>query len=188
MIARGETSRAQLCESAQRPNSAAMLRAALASLVAFASLLMMPATANARLQCVAYARQIGDVQLSGNGRDWWGNAAGVYARGQRPQAGAVLAFKASGAMPYGHVAVVSKVVDDRHILINHANWSAPGLIERGVEVVDISPAGDWSQVRVWYGKTRSLGLRPSPTFGFIYPSLAPATVTASNDVATPARG
>lgn len=188
LIARGETSRAQLCESAQRPKSAAMLRAALASLVAFASLLLMPATANARLQCVAYARQIGDVQLSGNGRDWWSNAAGVYARGQRPQAGAVLAFKASGAMPYGHVAVVSKVVDDRHILINHANWSAPGLIERGVEVVDISPAGDWSQVRVWYGKTRSLGLRPSPTFGFIYPSLAPATVTASNDVVVPARG
>mgnify|MGYP002651709750 CR=1 FL=1 len=165
-----------------------MLRVALASLFAFLSLALLPAEANARLQCVAYARQIGEVQLSGNGRDWWGNAAGVYARGARPQAGAVLAFKASGAMPYGHVAVVKKVVDDRHILIDHANWSGPGLVERGVEVVDISPAGDWSEVRVWYGKTRSLGLRPSPTFGFIYPGAAPAavalpTVTASADIA-----
>ncbi|WP_225204869.1 CHAP domain-containing protein [Novosphingobium huizhouense] len=164
-----------------------MLRVALASFLAFLSLALLPAEAHARLQCVAYARQIGEVQLSGNGRDWWGNAAGVYARGARPQAGAVLAFKASGAMPYGHVAVVKKVVDDRHILIDHANWSAPGLIERGVEVVDISPAGDWSQVRVWYGKTRALGLRPSPTFGFIYPGAAPSgtpvTVTASAEPA-----
>lgn len=172
-----------------------MLRVALASLIAFLSIALLPAEANARLQCVAYARQIGEVQLSGNGRDWWGNAQGVYARGARPQAGAVLAFKGTGAMPYGHVAVVSKIVDSRHILINHANWSAPGMIERGVEVVDVSAAGDWSQVRVWYGKTRSLGLRPSPTFGFIYPRSAPAdaapsivlpTVTASVDVASAA--
>lgn len=188
MAVQGKASPAELCESAQLPRTASMLRVALASLLAFLSVALLPAEANARLQCVAYARQIGEVQLSGNGRDWWGNAAGVYARGARPQAGAVLAFKASSAMPYGHVAVVKKVVDDRHILIDHANWSGPGLVERGVEVVDISPAGDWSQVRVWYGKTRSLGLRPSPTFGFIYPGAVPAgsapTVTARADIAT----
>ncbi|MDF8333348.1 CHAP domain-containing protein [Novosphingobium cyanobacteriorum] len=158
-----------------------MLRVALSSLVALLTLLAMPAEAQARLQCVAYARQIGEVQLSGNGRDWWVNAEGVYARGERPRPGAVLAFRGTSAMPYGHVAVVSKVVDDRHILINHANWSRPGMIERGVMAVDVSPAGDWSQVRVWYGPTGSLGLRPSPTFGFIYP--ASATVTAANETA-----
>jgi hypothetical protein len=118
--------------------------------------------AQARLQCVTYARQVSDVQLSGNARDWWGNAAGTYARGQEPKAGAVLAFRASRAMPYGHVAVVSKVVDARHVMINHANWSRPGMVERGVMAVDVSAAGDWSEVRVWYGPTQSLGLRPSP--------------------------
>jgi hypothetical protein len=33
-------------------------------------------------------------------------------------------------------------------------------------------------VRVWYGPTQSLGLRPSPAFGFIYPHGAPAPQAA----------
>ncbi len=146
--------------------------AAFIALFAFAAL---PTAANARLQCVAYARQVSEVQISGNARDWWNNAAGRYDRGQAPKPGAVLAFAGTRAMPYGHVAVVSKIVDDRHILINHANWSRPGMVERGVMAVDVSPAGDWSQVRVWYAPTGSLGLRPSAAKGFIYPR----TVTAS---------
>ncbi|MFD2781300.1 CHAP domain-containing protein [Novosphingobium pokkalii] len=139
-----------------------MLRTILTALAALASLAALPNVAQARLQCVTYARQVSDVQLSGNARDWWGNAAGTYARGQEPKAGAVLAFRASRAMPYGHVAVVSKVVDARHVMINHANWSRPGMVERGVMAVDVSAAGDWSEVRVWYGPTQSLGMRPSP--------------------------
>ncbi|MEO0033114.1 MAG: hypothetical protein RIS94_2872 [Pseudomonadota bacterium] len=154
-----------------------MLRVALSSLLALLAFVALPAQAEARLQCVTYARQIGDVQLSGNAREWWGKAQGTYARGETPRSGAVLAFRGTSAMPYGHVAVVSKVVDARHILINHANWSRPGMIERGVMAVDVSAAGDWSEVRVWYGPTGSLGLRPSPAFGFIYP----ATVTAEAD-------
>ena len=31
-----------------------------------------------------------------------------------------------------------------------------------------SPAGDWSQVRVWYGPMRDLGLTAYPAHGFIY--------------------
>lgn len=146
-----------------------MLRSLVTALIAFAALLL-PTAAQARLQCVAYARQIGEVQISGNARDWWDNAAGVYDRGQTPSEGAVLAFRGTRAMPYGHVAVVSKVIDARHVLLDHANWSGPGLVERGVMAVDVSPAGDWSDVRVWYGRTRSLGQRTSPTFGFIYPA------------------
>lgn len=156
-----------------------MLRVALSSILALFALIALPAQAQARLQCVAYARQVGDVQLSGNGRDWWGNAEGIYARGTAPRPGAVLAFRGSAAMPYGHVAVVAKVLDARHVLINHANWSRPGMIERGVEAVDVSAKGDWSEVRVWFAPTGSLGLRPSPTFGFIYPT---GTVTASNEI------
>ncbi|WP_353230352.1 CHAP domain-containing protein [Novosphingobium sp.] len=140
-----------------------------------------PVVAHARLQCVAYARQISAVQLSGNARDWWGNAGGVYARGNAPKAGAVLAFRSTHAMPMGHVAVVSKVIDERHVLINHANWSRPGMVERGVVAVDVSDAGDWSQVRVWYARSGSLGLRPSPAFGFIYPATQTASSARDND-------
>jgi hypothetical protein len=153
---------------------------ALTALVALATAAILPATAQARLQCVAYARQVSDVQLSGNARDWWGHAAGVYARGTAPRAGAVLAFRATRSMPMGHVAVVSKVIDDRHVLINHANWSHPGAVERGVMAVDVSPAGDWSQVRVWYARTGSLGLRPSPAFGFIYASTETASAAGTD--------
>jgi hypothetical protein len=28
-------------------------------------------------------------------------------------------------MRAGHVAMVSKVIDERHVLLNHANWSRP---------------------------------------------------------------
>ncbi len=151
-----------------------------AALIALLSLFALPSAAQARLQCVAYARQVSDVQISGNARDWWGGAEGRYARGQQPKAGAVLAFSGTRAMPYGHVAVVRKIVDDRHILIDHANWSRPGMVERGVMAVDVSSAGDWSAVRVWYAPTRSLGLRPSAAKGFIYPrAAAPGTQTAS---------
>ena len=148
--------------------------------IALGAAVLAPVAAQARLQCVAYARQVSAVQLSGNARDWWGHAQGVYSRGNTPRAGAILAFRATHAMPMGHVAVVGKVIDDRHVLINHANWSHPGMVERGVMAVDVSPAGDWSQVRVWYAQTGSLGLRPSPAFGFIYPS----TETASNSDAS----
>jgi len=150
----------------------------LGALCAVAAFFALPSVAEARLQCVAYARGNSDVQISGNARDWWANAAGTYSRGQTPRAGSVLAFRASRAMPMGHVAVVSKVVDARHVLINHANWSRPGLVEKGVMAVDVSDKGDWSEVRVWYGPTKSLGLRPSPAFGFIYPS---GTVLAAAD-------
>lgn len=151
-----------------------MLRTIVAAFLALISLAALPTQAHARLQCVAYARQVSDVQISGNARDWWAGAEGRYDRGHAPKAGAVLAFAGTRAMPYGHVAVVSKIVDDRHILIDHANWSRPGMVERGVMAVDVSVAGDWSAVRVWYGPTRSLGLRPSTAKGFIYP----ATITA----------
>lgn len=159
-----------------------MRKNVVAALIALLSLFALPSAAHARLQCVAYARQVSEVQISGNARDWWGNAEGRYGRGQQPKVGAVLAFAGTRTMPYGHVAVVSKIVDDRHILISHANWSRPGMVERNVMAVDVSPAGDWSQVRVWYAPTGSLGLRPSPAKGFIYPR----TITASAEIAAKA--
>lgn len=150
------------------------LGAATASLMLLSALLTSaPAAARDYLQCVPFARAESGVDLYGNAKTWWAQAANDYDRGQEPQAGAVMAFSGTGAMPLGHVAVVSKVVNDREILINHANWSPingrRGQIERNVRVVDVSDAGDWSLVRVWYAPIGDLGLRPNPVQGFIYP-------------------
>ncbi|MEN7538503.1 CHAP domain-containing protein [Aurantiacibacter flavus] len=132
--------------------------------------------AQARLQCVPYARDHSGIAIHGNAHLWWSAAEGRYARGQEPQVGAVMAFSSSRAMPLGHVAVVSEVIDDRHILIDHANWSRPGGIETGVPVVDVSEAGDWSEVRVWYGPIGALGSRHNPIAGFIYADSPPAAL------------
>lgn len=80
----------------------------------------------------------------------------------------MLVFKTSSTNRYGHVAVVDRIVDDRHVLLDHANWSRPGKIEHDALAEDVSEAGDWSQVRVWYGPSAGLGLRKNAAFGFIY--------------------
>ncbi|MFT4025634.1 MAG: CHAP domain-containing protein [Novosphingobium sp.] len=142
----------------------------LAAAAILTGLALAPAPAEARgvLQCVPYARSVSGIEIRGNAHTWWNQAEGVYARGHEPRAGAVLAFRASGAMPLGHVAMVSRVLDDRRVLLNHANWSRPGMVERAALAEDVSAAGDWSEVRVWYAPTASLGLRVSPAYGFIY--------------------
>jgi surface antigen len=139
-------------------------------LLASASVVAASPVAAAALQCVPFARSLSGIAIYGNAKTWWGQAAGVYTRGQRPRAGAVLAFAGSRAMPLGHVAVVSRVLNAREVLLDHANWSYRGGIERGVLAVDVSSAGDWSAVRVWHSPTRSLGLRVNPAYGFIYPA------------------
>lgn len=139
-------------------------------LMAIATLsVLLSAPAQARLQCVPYAREVSGIAIHGNAATWWDQAEGRYARGLEPREGAVLAFQPTGAMPLGHVAVVHTVIDERRILLNHANWSGPGLIEEGALAVDVSPAGDWSEVRVWFAPSNALGTRENPTFGFIYP-------------------
>lgn len=148
-----------------------------------AGLAVIAATpAAAHLQCVPYARAESGIAIRGNAGTWWGQAAGRYRRGGEPQVGAVLAFQPTRAMPIGHVAVVAEVVDSRHILLNHANWSGHGRIERGALAEDVSANGDWSEVRVWYAPQHALGLRTNPTFGFIYPA-APADAAPTGDFA-----
>jgi surface antigen len=149
------------------------LTAAIASAMTLAGLLASaPAAAKSYLQCVPFARAESGIDIRGNARTWWAQAAGSYARGNEPQPGAVMAFASTRAMPMGHVAVVKKVLSDREILIDHANWSPiggrRGQIERSVRVVDVSDAGDWSLVRVWYAPIGDLGLRANPVQGFIY--------------------
>jgi surface antigen len=119
-------------------------------------------------QCAPFARAVSGIDLHGNANTWWGQAAGRYARGHAPKVGAVLAFAATSRMRLGHVAMVSDVVSDREVLLTHANWSHRGAVEHDVRAVDVSPNGDWSEVKVWYGPQGSLGTSAYPTKGFIY--------------------
>ena len=51
----------------------------------------------------------------------------------------------------------------------------------GVRAIDVSPSGDWSQVRVWFAGIGDLGIRANPTYGFIYPDSHPSLGFAAND-------
>lgn len=132
------------------------------------------------IQCVPYARQVSGIQIRGDAHTWWEQAAGRYARGTRPRVGAVMSFPPHGAMQLGHVAAVSKVIDGRTVLLRHANWSLidgrRGRTEDNVRAVDVSPAGDWSEVRVWYAPLGGLGTTHWPVNGFIYNQKAPKTL------------
>jgi len=119
------------------------------------------------IQCVAYAKAASDVVLSGNARDWWENSRGVYARGSAPEPGSVLNFRAIRRMPYGHVAVVRAIEDNRTIVIDQSHWAQNG-VAKNVRVIDVSPNNDWSAVRVALNsKTETYG-SIYPTYGFIY--------------------
>src|SRR5580698_6429688 len=138
-------------------------------------------------QCVPFARLVSGIQLFGDAWTWWSQAAGKYQTGFVPKAGAVLCFKPTGRMRLGHVAVVSQVLTDRIIQITHANWSiiegARGQVEQNVTVIDVSPAGDWSQVKVWYDPSRGLGSTVYPTYGFIYQDAAATHFAVAQSVA-----
>ncbi len=118
-------------------------------------------------QCVTFARAISAIDLRGNAKTWWAQAAGHYLRDAMPSAGSVMAFKPTGSMPQGHVAVVREIISAREVLLDHANWSRPGLVERGVRAVDVSAKGDWSAVRVFYAGAGGLGTRVNALYGFI---------------------
>lgn len=120
----------------------------------------------ARVWCVPFARTASGVELRGNAGTWWNAAKGVYDRGHDPEPGAVVVFAPSGGSRLGHVAVVSQVVSDRVVLIDHANWHR-NQISLKMPVVDVSEKGDWSKVQV----EATPGVRGSarPVYGFIYP-------------------
>jgi len=122
----------------------------------------------APLQCVPYARRISDVSIRGNAWTWWRAAAGRYRRDNSPAVGSILVLKRTDRLRYGHVAVVSRVLDRREILVDHANWLNRGRIHKDLPVRDISPNNDWSAVRVWYLPGNTLGKRTYPTYGFIH--------------------
>jgi surface antigen len=151
-------------------------RTLLGSLAVAAVMSLVPAVGGAFAetywQCVPFARLVSGIQLFGDAYTWWQQAIGKYDVGFQPKAGAVLCFKPTERMRLGHVAVVSEVLTDRIVQITHANWSpidgGRGKVEKDVTLVDVSPEGNWSQVKVWYDPSRDLGGSTYQTYGFIY--------------------
>jgi surface antigen len=134
------------------------------------------------LQCVPYARRVSGIELTGNAYRWWNEADGRYARGQVPEPGAILSFRRSGRMRLGHVAVVTETVNPRQVLITQANWPGDGAISKAVAVIDVSPANDWTQVRVQIGHSETYG-SVYRTNGFIYGQQTPQTLMADANAA-----
>lgn len=144
---------------------------AFSGLIAFVMLILAAATpAQARWQCVTYARSVSDFDIRGNAHTWWAQAEGRYERGSTPREGSVMVLQPHGRMRLGHVAVVREVVNDRQIRLNHANWSRRGMVESDVLAEDVSPNNDWSVVKVWHTPSGQLGLTSYPVYGFIYPN------------------
>lgn len=162
-----------------------------AMLLATMTLTATPAQAQSQYwQCAPFARMFSGIQLFGRAADWWTQAAGKYKRGNTPMVGSILSFRAFRSMPAGHVATVSEVVNNRTVKLTHANWSLingrRGQVERDVTAVDVSEAGDWSKVRVWWAPTKSIGMTAYPTNGFIYAAATDAAkaAVAAGDVLT----
>jgi surface antigen len=144
------------------------------------------ATRSFGISCVPYARQVSGIMVAGNAWQWWDNASGRYARGAQPENGSVLNFRPNGRMHLGHVAVVSRVVNAREVIVDHANWPSGGrggTVSHNVAVVDVSEANNWSAVRVELDRDGTFG-SVYPTYGFIYNRPDTGTLVAS--VARPA--
>ena len=139
-------------------------------------------------QCVTFARMFSGIQIFGDAWTWWRQAVNSLRTGSAPETGSVLVFQPSGRMTRGHVAVVSDILTDRVIRVTHANWGGSrGRVEENVTVVDVSGAGDWSRVKVWYSPLNGLGSSVYPTYGFIYKGARDA-FDAGRQIASAASG
>lgn len=120
------------------------------------------------LQCVPYARKLSNIQIRGNAWTWWDQAKGLYPRGEKPKAGAVMVLKRKNADSLGHVAFVEEVIDSRTLIVSHANWLNEGRIHKHAPVRDISEANDWSAVTFWNTEGGHFGGNTYHPYGFIY--------------------
>ena len=157
--------------------SAPFRRLLIATMTAGA-LLGAPSISHAEMvNCVQFVKKASTVALHGNAYEWWDAAAGLYGRGTQPAPGAVMVFSKTRHLPYGHVALVQKQLDDRTVIVDHANWSRiggrRGHVERSVRVIDVSDNNDWSKVRVWYASLSGVGDTVYGLRGFVYPKAPP---------------
>jgi hypothetical protein len=117
--------------------------------------------------CVEYARLRSGLAVFGDAKHWWERARNLYARAAHPAEDAVMVFSGSKRLKRGHVAVVTEVVSDREIIVDHANWQNKRELDLGTPVLDVSPNNDWSMVRVWDIPSGQFGARTYAISGFI---------------------
>jgi surface antigen len=132
----------------------------------------------APLQCVPFARDASGINIRGDAKHWWKLAAGKYSRSRHPREGSVFVMRGYQSARRGHVAVVRQILDERTIVVDHANWGNDGRVYLSAPVRDESPKNDWSQVRVWYTPTDRWGQRIYRAKGFIHPTTAVASSSA----------
>jgi surface antigen len=123
--------------------------------------------ASPRQECVPYARQISGIQIYGDAVDWWNQAAGRYAREADPRTGSLLVLYGYAGPKNGHLALVTRIVSNREIRVDHANWLNDGNLYLNSPVIDVSPDNDWSMVRVFNNREGNMGVRNYPVRGFI---------------------
>ncbi|MFT8245069.1 CHAP domain-containing protein [Roseomonas sp. BN140053] len=129
--------------------------------------------------CVPFARERSGIRLGGDAWQWWDAAAGRYARGGPPRPGSVLVFARTARLRDGHLSVVTEVISDREVRVDHANWASGGLKGRVAldqAVIDVSPGNDWSAVRVWYPPIGAVGNTVFPALGFVHHDILQAAV------------
>ena len=136
-------------------------------------------------QCVPFARAASGIEIYGDAWTWWRQADGHYKRTHNPQVGSVIVFAKTARLPMGHVAVISRVVEKRVVMLTHANWSRQngkrGHAEQDVTLFDVSPRNDWSSVKVWYKDVDGLGGGIYPVYGFIHGDAGPAAELTSRN-------
>ncbi|MGE0829651.1 MAG: CHAP domain-containing protein [Hyphomonadaceae bacterium] len=128
------------------------------------------ASSGPRLQCVPFARRESGVEIYGDAETWWRQARTRFETTDAPDEGAVMVMRGYRNPNRGHVAVVREIINDRLVLIDHANWLNRGEITRRVPVRDVSPRGDWSQIQVWHIPGQHWGGRVYNVQGFIVPN------------------
>ena len=96
----------------------------------------------------------------------------LYTRLSHPVEEAVMVFSGSRRLKRGHVAVVTRIVSPREIIVDQANWQNRGEIDHDTPVLDVSKNNDWSKVRVWNVRTNQFGTHVYPVSGFIAKGLA----------------
>jgi len=119
------------------------------------------------LQCVPYARMHSGLQIWGDAATWWDKAEGRFERSDTPEPGAVMVMRGYNDGGRGHLAVVRRILSEREIVVDHANWLNRGEISLDNPVMDVSDDNDWSEVRVWHAPGRHYGGRVYEVEGFI---------------------
>ncbi len=92
----------------------------------------------AQVFCVEYARLRSGLAVFGDAKYWWARAKDLYTRMSHPVDEAVMVFSGSKRLKRGHVAVVTKVVSPREIIVDQANWMNKGEIGLATPVLDVS--------------------------------------------------